>query len=87
VHLKRSPLYASEAAISFESNPYYFKAPPGYWKDAVIPSFLELLLLLRRLVEAQKLLPEEERAEPEGLEKRLRTLVEGGYVGKPRRSM
>jgi hypothetical protein len=87
VHLKRGPLYASEAQISFESNPYYFKAPPGYWKEVVMPSFLELLLLLRRLVEAQIPLPEQERSELEGLEKRLRTLMEGGYVGNPRRSM
>lgn len=87
VHLKRTPLYTSEVDINTEANPYNYKLPPGYWREAFDPVFIELLMLLNRLVEAQNLLSPEDKSRVEKLEQKLRTLAEGGMVGTPRRSV
>jgi hypothetical protein len=84
VHLKRSPAYSSEVDISVEANPYNYRLIPGYWREAFVPLYLELLVQLRRLMEAEKLLNNEEKARIEGIERKLRILVEGGSVGTPR---
>ena len=60
---------------------------PGYWKEAFTPTYLEILLLSRRLLEAQNLLTSEDKTRIEDLEKKLRTLMEGGLVGKPRSNL
>jgi hypothetical protein len=87
VHMKRSSLYSSEADIAVESSPYQYKLPPGYTKEAFMPAILAQLRILRRLAESNTLLNDSERAEIDDLEKKLTTLLEGGYVGVPRRRM
>src|SRR5881296_3732147 len=42
VHFKRIPAYRSEVDITVEANPYYYKLPPGYWKEALVPTMLEI---------------------------------------------
>ena len=84
VHLKRSPAYRSEVDIGVEANPYNYRLIPGYWKEAFVPSYLELLVLLRRLMEAEKLLTDEDKARIESIEHKLKILLEGGIVGTPR---
>jgi len=37
VHFKKSQAFKSEADVMVESNPYYFKLPPGYTKDVLFP--------------------------------------------------
>jgi hypothetical protein len=86
-HLKRSMAYESEQDIVVEASPYYYKMLPGYWKEAFTPTYLEILLLSRRLLEAQNLLTSEDKTRIEDLEKKLRTLMEGGLVGKPRSNL
>jgi len=83
IHMKRSPAYTSEMDISVEANPYYYKLPPGYSREAYAPLYLELLQLTRRLLEAQNLLTPDDRARIEELERKMRTLIQGGYVGTP----
>jgi hypothetical protein len=85
IHFKRSPLFSSEADIATEANPYYFKVPPGYWQEVIMPFYLESLNLMKRLLEAQQLLPEEDRARIKHLEQLLDVLIRGGYVGNPRK--
>lgn len=87
VHLKRSPAYSSELDISVEANPWYYKLPPGYNREAFAPLYLELLLELSRLLEAQKLLTDEDRHRIETIQQRLEVLVKGGMVGQPRRGI
>ncbi len=87
VHLKRSRLYSSEADIAAESSPYNYKLPPGYWREAWFPVMLAQLRLLGRLSEAKGLLTESEKIELEELDKKMVTLVKGGYVGSPRREL
>jgi hypothetical protein len=84
VHLKRSPAYRSEVDIGVEANPYNYRLIPGYWKEAFAPFYLELLVLLRRLMEAEKLLNDEDKARIESIERKLKILMEGGIVGTPR---
>jgi hypothetical protein len=84
-HYKRSPAFSSEVDIQVEANPYYFKLPPGYNKEVVGPLYLELLLLLKKLSATQELLADEDKVRIEELERKLRLLNEGGYIGNPRR--
>lgn len=86
LHLKRSQAYSAEAEITVESSPYTYKLQPGTWKEAFGPLYLELLVQLKKLSEAQGLLSEEERTRIEELEERMRILNSGGYIGIPRRT-
>jgi len=87
VHAKRSSLWKAEMDITVEANPYYYKLPPGYWKDAAFPAYLKTLRLVRALSKRANLLTKEEEAEIDELEKKLKILLEGGYVGAPRRRL
>jgi hypothetical protein len=85
LHLKRSLAYSSEMDIGVESNPYYYKLPPGYNLEVFGPLYLELLLQMKKLLVTNKLLNQEDNERIENLAKKLRTLNEGGYIGSPRR--
>lgn len=87
VHMKRSRLFSSEQDISVESNPYNYKLPPGYWGEAFMPVILAELRMLRRLSESKGVLTDSERAQLDDLEKKLEILIQGGYVGSPRREL
>lgn len=84
VHTKRSILWKTEIDIGAEANPYYYKLPPGYWKEAGFPAYLEILKLVKGLSEKANLLNAEEKARIEKIEKNLEILMQGGYLGTPR---
>jgi hypothetical protein len=85
-HFKRTSAYTSEQDITVEANPYTYKLPPGYNREAYFPAYLELLTQMKRLIEAQGKLSSEEKSHIESLERNLRLLIAGGFVGTPRRS-
>ena len=87
VHMKRSRLFSSEQDIAVESNPYQYKLAPGYLKEAWFPVMLMQLRLLGKIAESKGFLTDSERAEMDELEKKMRTLLTGGYVGAPRREL
>lgn len=87
VHLKKSALYSSEAEVSIEANPFNYKLAPGWVSEASGPATLFQLRLLHRLSERAGILTDSERAEISELEKKWETLVEGGYVGSPKRRL
>jgi hypothetical protein len=87
VHLKRSKLFSSEQDIAVEANPYNYKLPPGYWKEALAPMMLAQLRILRKLSETEGLLAGSDRSEIEELEKKMMILLKGGYVGSPKREL
>ncbi len=87
VHLKRSALYSSEAEVAIESNPFNYKLQPGWVRDASGPATLLQLRLLHKLSETAGILTDQERAEIAELEKKWKTLVNGGYVGSPKRRL
>lgn len=85
LHIKGTPAWSSEVEVSFEANPYIYKLPPGWQRYAYAPVHLEVLRLVRRLAERDGLLTPGEEMEIRELEGKLRHLIEGGYVGTPRR--
>jgi hypothetical protein len=85
VHLKRSSLFSSETDIALESNPYVYKLQPGIVKEVQLPVMLMELRLVRRLADTRDLLTDSEKAEVDELEKKMLTLLQGGFVGAPRR--
>jgi hypothetical protein len=84
LHLKRSPAYSSEMDIAMEANPYYYKLPPGYWREALAPAMLEILTLNLKVLNKEPM-SETEIASLKDLQKKLQTLIDGGLVGEPRR--
>jgi len=83
-HIKGSSLWKSEVDITTEANPYLYKMYPGYWQEAFTPLYLELLRAVKKILEKEGMLSEEERGRIEDLEKKLETLMKGGYVGVPK---
>lgn len=87
VHIKRSPAYSSEADIGAEANPYNYKLTPGKETEIMMPLYLEMLTQLKHLIEAQKLLKSKDKNRIEALEQKIQVLMQGGYVGTPRRKI
>lgn len=84
LHFKRSPAYTSEMDVAVEANPYYYKLPPGYWKEAFAPVLLELLRLNLKIISKEPL-TEAELSSLKNLQKKMETLIEGGHLGDPKR--
>lgn len=85
IHLKRSPAYRSEIDIQVEANPYYYKLPPGFMKEVLVPTYLELVKLNLKLLNKEPITIEEQKQIKE-LQKKLEHLINGGSVGRPRTS-
>jgi hypothetical protein len=86
-HYKRTPGYTAELDIAVEANPYNYRLIPGKEAEAFAPLYIEILTLLSRLLKAQNLLDSQEQSKIDELERRLRLLLDGGYVGSPRVKM
>ena len=52
-----------------------------------MPVMLVQLRLLRKISEDKGVLTDAERAEMDELERKIRTLLEGGYLGSPKREL
>ena len=83
-HVKGSAIWKSEIDITTEANPYLYKMYPGYWMEAFTPLYLELLVGLKKILEKEGMLTEEDRGRIKDLEEKLEILMKGGYVGVPR---
>lgn len=79
LHLKRSPAYRSELDVSVEANPYYYKLPPGYWRDALVPVLLETMKLNIKLLKKESL-TDGEIDSLQGLQEKLQHLIDGGRI-------
>lgn len=84
VHMKGSALWKSEVDITVEANPYLYKMYPGYWTEAFTPLYLQLLRGMKKILEKEGALSAEEKGNIEELEKKLETLINGGYLGTPK---
>ena len=85
LHLKRTAAWTAEVDIGIEANPYNYKLPPGFWREALAPTFLELLRQNRTVLATNKMLSPEDDQKISELEHKLLILISGGYVGRPRR--
>ena len=84
VHYKRSAVFATEMEINYESNPYWYKAAPGWQRDVVFPLYLNMLNLMIKMSKNENLTPDETKKMLD-IQKSLSTLIDGGYIGKPSR--
>ncbi len=85
LHLKGSTAMTAELDIMYEASPYNYKLPPGYYREAWTPAYLELLELTKKIAKGANLLTDEEDKKIQEIEKKLNILIQGGYVGTPRR--
>ena len=83
MHFQRSHAYGSEAEITAEQNPYFYKAAPGWQRNVQWPLLLKFSELLVKLSINEKL-TEKELQEISELQKKINVLMEGGSVGSPR---
>ena len=82
IHYRRTPAYGSEAEIQMESNPYMYKAPPGWYKEVLFPTLLKITEFMVKSSKNEKF-TEEETLEIVKLQKKLDILVKGGMIGSP----
>jgi len=87
LHLKQTPAFLSEIDIGVEANPYYYKLAPGHQIEVFAPINLELLRQMRKIMRSQNLLSDEEDRRMAELERKMETLLQGGYVGSPKRRL
>ena len=85
LHLKRSKAFSSEMDIAKESDPYYYKLPPGYWKEVLTPMWLEIMMLNLKIINKEDL-TDEETKRIDKLKNLTQKLIDGGYVGSPKHS-
>jgi hypothetical protein len=71
--------------IQTEANPYNYRLISGKEQEVWAPLNVEVLLSLKRLLQAQSLLDDEERLRIESLERKIQTLLGGGIARTPRR--
>jgi len=85
IHFKKSKAFPSEMDIIAESNPYYFKLPPGHNRQVLFPILLLISKMLVKTANNQKL-TEKEIVELNELENKINILIKGGSVGKPEKT-
>jgi hypothetical protein len=83
LHLKKSPAFRSETEVGVEANPYYYKLPPGFWKDALVPVMLQTMKLNIKLLNKETLSEQEIQSLKE-LQNKMEHLIDGGYIGSPK---
>lgn len=82
IHYKKTHAYASEIDIATETNPYFYKLPPGFWKEVIIPLYL---LMSEMMVKTSKeALTDEQQKSMSEIQQKMHKLIEGGYVGHPK---
>ena len=85
IHFKKSAAYSAETDIYAESNPYYYKLPPGYNIEVLFPLYRTLVNMLIKVANNEKL-TEEELEKINELQKKIDILISGGHVGNPKRN-
>ena len=80
IHYRRTAAYSAEAEVYVESNPYYYRAAPGWQKEVVFPAFLQITEMLLKSSKNEKL-TEEDIKKIKDLQEKLNILINGGHVG------
>ena len=81
IHYKRMPAFKSETEVTVESNPFIYKLPPGHARIVGMPLALLQSKLLVRLFEKENLLTDEEAKQYREIQKNMKKLIDGKYVG------
>jgi hypothetical protein len=83
-HMKRTGAFAADASVSLEANPYVYKTI-GKEKEVFLPLWIITARGLAKVLERQDTLTAEDRKELEGVLNKANALLEGQYVGIPKR--
>jgi len=86
-HMKRTGAYAADASVSTESNPYIYKVLPGKEQEVFLPLWMMTVRGLARLLEQEKTMTADEKQELEDTLNKAKSLLQGQFVGHPRRRM
>lgn len=84
IHFQKSHAYGSEAEVATETNPYFYKAAPGWVREVQWPLFLKFSELLLKQSANEKL-NEQDLNEIAELQKKIKKLIDGGSIGSPRK--
>jgi hypothetical protein len=82
MHVKRSRAFSSELEVQTEVNPYYYKLPPGYSKELLVPTYLAILNLNLKILNKEAI-TEDEKKQIKDLQSGLEHLINGGTAGLP----
>ena len=84
-HMKRTGAFAADASVSTESNPYVYKLVPGKEREVFLPLWVQTMKSLVKVLDQQHALTLEEKAEFQNTLNKANALLEGQYVGLPKR--
>ena len=79
LHYKKSPSFTSEADISVESFPYYYKLTPGFDKQVVFPLYMMMTKMMKKMSTGEKF-TDDELKELDELQKKIDLLINGDMV-------
>jgi hypothetical protein len=83
-HMKRTAAFAADASVSTEANPYAYKTL-GKEKEVFLPLWILTVRGLAKLLEREETMSTEDRNELTEILKKANALLEGQYVGLPKR--
>ena len=84
IHYKKSPSYTSEADVTVESYPYYYKLTPGFDKEVIFPLYMMMTKMMKKMSSGEKF-TDDELKEIDELQKKIDLLLNGGMVGNYRK--
>lgn len=79
LHYRKSAAYGSEAEVQVETNPYVYKLPPGWNREALFPTLLLLIEFMIKYSNNEKL-DQKNIDELSELQKKLDFLINGGKL-------
>lgn len=79
-HYKKIPAISEEVEVTTEANPYLYKIPPGWNAEVVFPFYLTMTEMLLKVSKNEKL-SEDDIKQINELQNKIKTLLEGGYLG------
>jgi hypothetical protein len=83
-HMKRTPAFAADASVQTEANPYVYKTI-GKEKEVFIPLWVLTVRGLAKILERQESMTAEDKKELEEVLNKANALLEGEYVGMPKK--
>lgn len=81
LHFRRSLAFSSEMDVQYASNPYFFKAQPGWQMEVIFPLYLSMSKILVKISNGEKL-TDDEIKNLNTIQEKVEKLLKGGHVGK-----
>jgi len=81
IHYRRSLAFSSEMDVQYASNPYLYKAQPGWQMEVIFPLYLAMSKTMIKISNGEKL-TEDEINNLNLIQEKLEELLKGGHVGK-----